>query len=327
MRILVLGAGSIGGYFGGRLVEAGRDVTFLVREKRARQLATEGLVIRSPLGDAAICRPPTITADRLREHFDVILLTCKAYDLEEAIASLGPAVGPSTMILPLLNGMRHLDVLDDRFGRPPVLGGKCVIAATLNERHEVMHLNHTHELSFGERDGGVSARTQELAGAFANANFKTRLSETIVQEMWDKWVLIATIGGINCLMRADIGDILMAAPDLGPRLLDECAEVAAAEGFSPSPRWLEQVTAIVTKPDSRLTASMLRDIEQGSPTEGEHIVGDLLRRAHGRAVPILRIVYAHLKAYEIRRAREQGAGASGHVIGEAAGAGEQLTCD
>jgi len=326
MRILVLGAGSIGGYFGGRLLEAGRDVTFLVRERRARELGREGLVIRSRLGDATISRPSTVTADRLHEPFDAILLTCKAYDLADAIASFRPAVGSGTMILPLLNGMRHLDMLDGQFGRTHVLGGKCVIAATLNDRHEIVHLNDTHELSFGERDGGESARVQELADVFTSANFKSRLTEAIVQEMWEKWVFIATCAGINCLMRADIGDIMTAAPELPTKLLDECAEIAAAQGFRPSPRSLEQCRVILTKPDSRLTASMLRDIERGSPTEGEHIVGDLLRRADGCAVPILGIVYAHLKAYEARRARECGPGASGHVIGEAAGSGEQLTC-
>jgi 2-dehydropantoate 2-reductase len=325
MRILVLGAGSIGGYFGGRLLEAGRDVTFLVRDRRARDLEKEGLVIRSRLGDTTIPRPPTVTADRLREPFDIILLTCKAYDLADAMASFGPAVGPSTMILPILNGIKHLDVLDGRFGRTRVLGGKCVIAATLNDRHEIVHLNDTHELSFGERDSGPSDRAQKLAEIFAGANFKARLSGAIIQEMWEKWIFIATCAGINCLMRADIGDIMKAAPDLPTRLLEECAQIASAQGFPPSPRSLEQCTAILTKPESRLTASMLRDVERGSPTEGEHIVGDLLRRAEGRTVPILGIVYAHLKAYEARRARER-AGASGHVRGEAAGSGEELTC-
>jgi 2-dehydropantoate 2-reductase len=327
MRILVLGAGGIGGYFGGRLLEAGRDVTFLVREKRAHELATEGLVIRSRLGDAKISKPPAVTADRLREPFDVVLLACKAYDLADSLVSFAPGIGPQTLILPVLNGMRHLDVLDARFGRTRVLGGKCVIAATLNDRHEIVHLNDTHELSFGQRDGGSSAHVEKLATFFAGANFKARLSEAIVQEMWEKWVFIATCAGLNCLMRADIGDITTAAPDLPARLLDECAQIAAAQGFRPSLRSLEQCTAILTKHGSRLTASMLRDIERGSPTEGEHIVGDLFRRAEGRAVPILGIVYAHLKAYEVRRSREPGAGARSHVIGEAAGSGEQLICD
>jgi 2-dehydropantoate 2-reductase len=326
MRILVLGAGGIGGYFGGRLLEAGRDVTFLVREKRAHELDTEGLIIRSRLADAAISRPPAVTSDRLRQPFDVILLTCKAYDLADAIASFGPAVGPGTLILPLLNGMKHLDVLDDRFGRARVLGGKCVIAATLNDQHEIVHLNDTHELSFGVRDGGAATRAQELADEFARANFKSRLSDAIVHEMWEKWVFIATCAGINCLLRADIGDIHNAAPDLPTKLLDECAQIASAQGFPPSARSLEQCKAILTKPESRLTASMLRDVERGSQTEGEHIVGDLLRRAQGLAVPILGIVYAHLKAYETRRLREQRPGAGGHAIGEAAGSGKELTC-
>src|SRR5277367_2531109 len=121
MRILVVGAGAIGGYFGGRLLQAGRDVTFLVRPRRSAELAGEGLVIKSPLGDVTLKNPPTVQADKLTEKFDVILLSCKAFDLDDAIASFAPAVGPRTAIIPLLNGMRHLDVLDQKFGAEHVL--------------------------------------------------------------------------------------------------------------------------------------------------------------------------------------------------------------
>ncbi len=117
MRILVVGAGAIGGYFGGRMLQAGRDVTFLVRPKRAAELAAAGLVIKSPNGDVTLKDPPVVLADKLNDKFDVVLLSCKAFDLEDAIRSFAPAVGPKTVIIPLLNGMLHLEVLDQKFGR------------------------------------------------------------------------------------------------------------------------------------------------------------------------------------------------------------------
>ena len=138
MRILVVGAGAIGGYFGGRLLQAGNDVTFLVRPKRASELASAGLVIKSPGGDVTLKNPPTVQADKLAETFDVVLLSCKAFDLEDAIKSFAPAVGPQTAIIPLLNGMLHLNVLDQKFGADRVLGGLCAIAVTLNEAREVV---------------------------------------------------------------------------------------------------------------------------------------------------------------------------------------------
>jgi len=122
MRVLVVGAGAIGGYFGGRLLEAGRDVTFLVRPRRAAELARAGLVIESPNGDVTLPNPPTVQANALAEKFDVVLLSCKAFDLEDAMKSVAPAVGPQTSIIPLLNGMRHLDALEARFGANQVLG-------------------------------------------------------------------------------------------------------------------------------------------------------------------------------------------------------------
>jgi 2-dehydropantoate 2-reductase len=150
MRILVVGAGAIGGYFGGRMLQAGRDVTFLVRPRRAAELADAGLVIKSPNGDVTLKNPPTVQANKLTEKFDVVLLSCKAFDLEDAIKSFAPAVGPQTAIIPLLNGMLHLDVLDSKFGRERVLGGLCAIAATLNEHREVVQLNPMQSLG-GQR--------------------------------------------------------------------------------------------------------------------------------------------------------------------------------
>ncbi|HWX71625.1 MAG TPA: 2-dehydropantoate 2-reductase [Xanthobacteraceae bacterium] len=308
MRTLVVGAGAIGGYFGGRLLEAGRDVTFLVRPRRAAELARTGLAIRSRLGDADLPEPPLVFADKLAEPFDLVLLACKAYDLDGATASFTPAVGSDTAILPLLNGIRHLDLLQARFGAAHVLGGQCVISTTLDPDGRILHLGDAHTLTFGELDGSASARIETIGSEFSGARFEARPSNAILQEMWEKWVFIAASAGITCLMRAAVGDIVAAgAADLAATLFAECAAIAAKEGFSPRPEFAEQTRAMLTAPNSPLTASMLRDIERGAPVEADHILGDLLRRAASTDGLLLRIAYAHAKAYEARRARDRAA--------------------
>src|SRR3954453_9861852 len=306
MRILVVGAGGIGGYFGGRLLNAGRDVTFLVRQRRATQLAESGLVVRSPLGDLNLPAPPTVMADDIKGTFDLVLLSCKAYDLEAAMDSLAPAIGPNTAILPLLNGMRHMDLLKSRFGAERVLGGLCLISSVVDPEGRVLHLNDIHALSFGEPDGGRSPRIEAIATALSDAGFDDRLSDTILQDMWEKWIFIATGAGATCLMRASIGDIVAAgAEHVVTALLDESAAIAAAEGFPPRATAIERTRDSYTKSGSTMTASMLRDMERGGPIEADHIIGDLLRRGGDHAAsPTLRIVLADLKAYEARRARE-----------------------
>jgi 2-dehydropantoate 2-reductase len=305
MRILVVGAGAIGGYFGGRLLQAGRDVTFLVRPRRAEQLARTGLAIRSPSGNADL-PAPTVQADGLRQHYDLILLSCKAYDLQDAMQSFAPAVGPNTVILPLLNGMRHLDLLEARFGGKAVLGGWCAISTTLDPEGRVLHLSDMQSLSYGERDSTTTERVQAIASAFAGAKFEARASSAILQEMWEKWVLIASVAGITCLMRSAIGDIVAAgAADLATSLFEECAAIAVEQGFPPSAASTQRTRAMLTAAGSGFTASMLRDVERDARTEVEHVLGDLLRRSGNSANghSLLRVAYAHLLAYEARRAR------------------------
>src|SRR6195256_4547426 len=181
MRILVVGAGAIGGYFGGRLLQAGRDVTFLVRPKRAAELTRDGLVIKSPNGGVTLKNPPAVQADKLAEKFDVVLLSCKAFDFDDAIKSFAPAVGAQTAIIPLLNGMRHLDVLDAKFGRERVLGGLCAIAVTLNDKREVVHLAPMQSLNFGERDGKLSDRVRAIDAPMKSGNFGAVASEHVIQ--------------------------------------------------------------------------------------------------------------------------------------------------
>ncbi|MBD8879382.1 2-dehydropantoate 2-reductase [Rhodanobacter sp. 7MK24] len=307
MRILIVGAGATGGYFGGRLLQAGQDVTFLVRERRAAMLAQHGLRIRSATGDADMAAPPTVTVATLRAPFDLVLLSCKAWDLPQAMEDIVPAMGEQSTVLPVLNGMRQLDLLDARFGAARVLGGQCAIAATLDDDGTVRHLNRTHSLGFGERDGSDSERVRRIAQAMAGANFDARASRHAVQDMWDKWVFLAALAGITCLMRAPVGDIVAATGgrEATLALLDDCRRIAVACGHEPGAAVIERAHGLLTEAGSTFSASMLRDLEHGSRVEADHVLGDLLARgeAHGVATPLLRLAYAHLKAYEARRAR------------------------
>ena len=305
MRVLVVGAGAIGGYFGGRMLQAGRDITFLVRPRRATELSSAGLVIKSPHGDVTLKNPPTVQADAIEDKFDAVLLSCKAYDLADAIKSFAPAVGPQTSIIPLLNGMLHLDILDREFGRERVLGGLCAIAATLNEKREVVQLQPMQSLTFGERDGKISERVRAIAEVIKSGDFNGTASENVIEDMWEKWVLLTSLAASTSLMRASLGNIL-AAPggkDFVLGILDECKSVASAEGYPPRAPFMERTLSMLTAEGSPLTASMFRDIKAGLPVEADHVVGDLIARGDAAKVPVprLRIAYTHLKAYERQR--------------------------
>ena len=305
MRILVVGAGATGGYFGGRLLQHGREVTFLVRQHRAAQLAKNGLSIRSACGDVDLPTPTTVLASELDSTYDLIILSCKAYGLAQVMDDIAPAVGPQTVILPLLNGMRQLDLLDQRLGAEHVFGGLCFIAATLDEQGVVRHLNDSHGMTFGERDGSASPRMQQISALLVGAGFDARPSQTILQDMWDKWIFLATLAGMTCLMRGSVGEIV-AAPGGEAALLamlEECRAIAERSGHPPGEATLQRSRRILTEAGSSLTASMLRDLQQGYPIEADHVVGDMLQRAAGQlpASAVLPIAYAHLKVYEGKR--------------------------
>lgn len=306
MRILVIGAGSTGGYLGARLAAAGRDVTFLVRNTRAAQLRAHGLQIVSPAGDLTIA-PNLVQAGELATPFDLILLSVKGFGLEAAIDDLAPAVGPETMILPVLNGMRHMDLLTARFGAKAVIGGVCKIAAYIDDHGRVVQINKLHDLVYGERDGTVTPRIARVDETMRGCGFDARLSDAIEREMWEKWILLATLGGVTCLMRGTVGEI-EAAPrggDFVLQFLDEVVAVAKAVGRAPSDAFLAQTKTLLTAKGSIQTPSMFRDLQKGAPIEADQIVGDLLARAQRAkmATPLIAAAYAHLCIYQNRLAR------------------------
>ncbi|PZQ47603.1 MAG: oxidoreductase [Rhodovulum sulfidophilum] len=303
MKILIVGAGGTGGYFGGRLAEAGADVTFLVRPARAAVLAETGLMIRSRHGDATLpCR--TVTAAKPGTGYDLVLLGVKSYALGQAIADVAPAIGPGTLILPMVNGMGHLAALDRAFGAEKVLGGVCLISSTLGPRGEILHLNDVHKLILGPRDPGQADACARIGAIFARANFDHALSRDVLQDMWEKWIGLATLAAITCLMRGSIGQICRAGgADLIVALHAECGAIAEGQGHPARPSFIAANRAFLTDPGSDMTASMFRDLAAGGPTEAEHVVGDLAAlRPEGLATPILDAALCHLRVYERARA-------------------------
>ena len=304
MKILIVGAGSTGGYFGARLTQAGRDVSFLVRPARAAALREGGLQVLSPRGNFSV-EPRLVLADEIDAPFDIVLVTVKAFALPAAMEDFAAAVGPETMILPVLNGMKHVDDLQARFGAEHVVGGVCRVSTMLDAQGRIVHLAPLHELVYGELDGRSSARIEALHAFMSDAGFDAQLSARIAQDLWNKWILLATLGGLCTLARGNIGEIVASdgGADLARAFLAEAAAVASAAGFAPSAPALEFIAGVLTAPGSPMTSSMYRDLTSGGRVEADQILGDLRARARqaGIATPLVSAAYIQLDVYQRRR--------------------------
>src|SRR4051794_25638831 len=306
MRYLVLGAGGTGGYFGGRLAESGADVTFLVRDGRRKSLSEQGLRIQSPFGDAKIA-VKTVVAAEVTPLYDAVILTCKAYDLDAAVAAIAPAMAPNGYVLPFLNGIAHIDVLNEKFGWHRVLGGTAKIQATILPDGAIRQFNDWRTLTFGEQSGEMTERVRELAAQFEAAKgVEVFAVADIVQRMWEKLVHLSTAAAMTCLMRANVGEIVRT-PHGRELFLDQLrcgAAIAAANGHAPSAAFMKSWEETFSQQDSQYSTSMLRDIERGGQTEVEHILGFMLDKAAKARIPsnTLLLAYTNVKAFEQRRA-------------------------
>jgi len=308
MRFLILGAGALGGFFGAKLVHSGADVTFLVRPKRAAQLQRDGLIVKSQDWEIRTT-VKTIAQGQIDAPFDVILLSCKAYDLEGAMDAIAPAVGASSAILPMLNGMRHIDGLKARFGADKVLGGLVVVNSVLLGDGSIQQTPLRIPLAafpFGELDGARSARCEAIAAAFAKADITTEISDDILGRMWMKFVVFASGATVATLTRSRAGAVAQAvvAPAFIASVIDECTKIATAEGYPPPPEAADIVRGFFASAASTYGPSLLVDMEEGRTTEGEHTIGDMVRRGanRGLACPVLTAALCNLQAYEINRA-------------------------
>jgi len=307
MRVLCLGAGAIGGYFGGRLVEAGADVIFLVRERRQQQLRERGLQIESTYGDVRL-HVKAERRDEIKGPFDLVLLTCKAYDLGSAVETLEGLMSQNTGILPLLNGVAHIETLSAKFGRERVLGGVAKIAATLTTDGVIKHLNDWRYITFGEQNGMLSDRVCALKASFDKTSVVAKAVPNIMCMMWEKVVHLSTAAGMTCSMRASVGAIARTNDGAALMLefLERNVEIARREGYPPSDAFLQEYRQLFQNRNSAYTASMLRDIERNGPIEADHILGFMLNKAiiHKVDPTLHRFIYTHLQSYEQRRAAE-----------------------
>ena len=300
MRILMAGAGATGGYFGARLAQAGQDVTFLVRARRYQQLQANGLVLQTPAGTETL-QPQLAQASTLTGHYDLIIVTVKSFALDPLMDDIAPAVGPDTLIMPILNGIRHIATLQQRFGDDKVIGGLCKINATLGDKGEVIQMTPLHQLLYGALDGNNDARLQRVDAALRVSQVDTLFSENIMDELWEKWLLLSTLGAVCCLARGNTQQILTSRG--GEALLQgifaEILSVITAEGYQPRPAVTARIYELLNNPATPMTSSMYRDLTQGFDIEADQVIGDLLLRAkrNGLATPLLNAVDVNLQVY------------------------------
>ncbi|GHH80219.1 2-dehydropantoate 2-reductase [Streptomyces sulfonofaciens] len=302
MKILIAGAGAVGGVVGAALLGGGREVTFLVRPARAERLRERGLRVATG-EDTQVLRPDAVTADRLEGPYDLVLLAVKAAALAQVTDDLAPAVGPGTAIVPFLNGMAHMDALTGRFGTA-VLGGTLKVAAQLGDDGTVVLMAPGIRIEVGELDGADTPRLGTVVAALDVPGIEVHGRSDIVDAMWAKWVFIAAVGAVTSLMRAPVGDVV-AVPGgtrFAEAVLDEIAGVARASGHRVAAADLAATGAVLTAPGSPTTSSLARDLVAGRPTEVDSVLGDLCDRARdlGAPVPLTEAATLALRVHDQR---------------------------
>lgn len=301
MRIGIIGAGAVGGYFGGRLVEDGADVTFIVRSKRKLQIEEHGLIIHSPHGNSQLS-VPVLSEEEQAKPFDLVLLSVKAYHLSEVVNQIKRFFGSNTTILPLLNGYSHIKYLQKKFGESAILGGFCIIESTLNDKGEINHMSDHNRLVFGELNEKRSHRTEQIERLFQNVNFSGVHSNQINTDMWNKYQYISAYSGMTALMRSNLGMILSSkyGREIYLKLLNEIHSIAVRQSLSVSPETPDEIFQKVQRESKEAKSSMLRDIEKGLPIESEHLHGSLVKMSEKLELdlPVLKTIANALSLYQ-----------------------------
>lgn len=310
MKILVVGAGAIGGFYGARLIQAAADITFLVRPQRADAIRAQGLQVQSQAGNLRL-HPKLIVRSELQQsaqHFDLVILSCKAYALEEAMDDLAPALGPASFVLPFLNGLGAYDALDRRFGAARVMGGIAYVATTLRPDGVIEHHGAADTVIVGARRPAQAQAVAAVHQCLCLTPGVRLLSTAIEHDLWEKWAMITAGSAITSLLRGSVAEIHATRDGaaLVRQVVDEVAAVANAAGFPLRQKCLETLDHVLLNPGSPWRASMAREIEAGTPRiESDAIVGDFLRLAEGLGirVPVLQLAYCHLQVYQAVHAR------------------------
>jgi 2-dehydropantoate 2-reductase len=296
MKILILGAGGVGGFFGARLIQAGADVTFLLRDKRNQKIQAEGLIVETPKETFTV-NPRTVTRGQLKPEYDLIILAPKAYDFEDALASLEGASAKG-VFLPFLNGLSHIQTLDAKFGKNRVMGGVAQIAATISSTGAVKQLTDLGTLTVGHRSTAHEKLARDFFALCEKASFDKLYSENIEQSLWDKWVYLSTLAGMTTMCRGHVGKIASApwGIETMTNFYAETCAIAAANGYPTKESAQKRSIDLLTKVGSSFAASMMRDLVQGNMTEHEHILGEMIKRGveKGIACPLLKAAHTHM---------------------------------
>lgn len=306
MRIAVIGAGGVGGYFGARLAQAGEDVTFVTRGATLRALRESGLRLESADGDLLIQPAPATDDPATVGAVDLVLLAVKGWQAPEAIESMRPLMGPDTLAVPLLNGVEAPDQLAAVYGQERVAGGLCGLFGSVVSPGHVRNAMAQPFITFGMLDNAPNERLEQLRAAYERVGVKATISDDIRAALWEKLLFVGPFGGVGAITRAPVG-VFRSLPETRTLLegaMAEIIEVAHAQGSAVAQGAMAKALAMIDGAPVEATASMQRDILAGRPSELESQVGVVVRRASEArvAAPIHAMLYASLLPQE-RRAR------------------------
>lgn len=301
MNIVVIGAGAVGGYFGGKLAESGVPVEFLVREKRKQQLEARGLRVQSVHGDFTIQPQCVLSADQI-ENPDLVIIAVKNYQLDGAMKDLETLVQRGAKILPLMNGVQHFDRLVSDFGSDKILGGLCYVESTLNEIGDIVQKSMMQDIVFGSLSPATDVFfLQEVESIFKTSGVNVKMTSEILTEIWTKYIFLVTLSGITTVTRNPIG-LALSDPVTFAFLMDmveeltnlaRTLEIKLPENFS------NQMVNKIKKSNPEMTSSMHRDLQKGLPLELESLQGAILKIADDQKVPTpcTRAVFALLHPF------------------------------
>lgn len=301
MRVAIMGSGGVGGYFGARLAAAGADVTFIARGAHLAAMRVAGLRIRSAVGDLHL-EPVQATDDTSAiGPVDFVLFAVKLWDTESAAAACHPLIGAQTAVIPFQNGVDAVSVLTRQLGAAAVMGGVAHIASTIAEPGVIAHTGTLARLTFGEVDGGRSARAEALLAACRSAGFEAHISDDIQGEIWRKFVFLVGISGLTAMTRKSAGE-LRADPDIRPilrRAMEETRLVANARGVTVPADYVGQTLQFIDGLAPAMKSSMLNDLDNGRRLEAPWLCGAVVRMAseYGIDTPVNATIYAALKPY------------------------------
>ncbi|WP_082235079.1 ketopantoate reductase family protein [Halobacillus massiliensis] len=302
MKIVILGAGALGAYYGARWQEAGHDVINLVREGRAGQLRENGLKVHSTMGDYEVSELNIAESPDEIEEADLVFLSVKGYHLHGTIQWLKSLVQKGAKVLPVLNGVEHLPILQKELGEEAIIGGLAYIIATLDQKGHVVHTSPFHDIVFGPLHSSQQQICEELNLACNQANMNGGQSPNILEDIWNKYMFITAFSGITTATNLPIGEI-KSIPEtfvIARKLLEEMKELANAHGIHLTEEHVHKAFENLKGLDHEMTSSMHQDRRKGLPLEVEHLHGGALRLAedHNLALPYIQTIYAMIKPYE-----------------------------